>query len=78
VPAGEEFMILLKMYQPCGPVCPKMAAGCLPMTLAISYVSADGSAKRIIAETGLPNGLTVDLGNIWVAEAKLRALLKVR
>ena len=44
----------------------------------ISHVSADGSSKRTIAKTGLPNGLTVDQsGTIWVAEAKQRSLLRV-
>jgi len=44
----------------------------------ISHISANGSEKREIARTGLPNGLAVDNhGNIWVADARWRALLKV-
>jgi len=44
----------------------------------ISHVSADGTQKREIAKTGLPNGLTFDnRRNIWVADARWRALLKV-
>ncbi len=44
----------------------------------ISHVSADGSTKREIARTGLPNGLTIDnRNNIWVADARWRALVKV-
>jgi gluconolactonase len=44
----------------------------------ISHVSVDGAYKHEIAETGLPNGLAIDdLRNIWVADARWRALLKV-
>lgn len=44
----------------------------------ISHINADGSSKRTIVKTGLPNGLTVDQsGTIWVAEAKQRSLLRV-
>ena len=44
----------------------------------ISWVSKDGKVKRAIAETGLPNGLTIDSRNeIWVADARWRALLRV-
>lgn len=44
----------------------------------ISQISTDGVSKRPIAEVGLPNGLAVDRnGDIWVADAKWQALLKV-
>ena len=44
----------------------------------ITHVSADGKSKRRIAETGRPNGLAVDRhGDIWVAESRQRALLRV-
>jgi sugar lactone lactonase YvrE len=34
----------------------------------ISEISADGQTKRVIAETGRPNGLTLDAaGFLWVA-----------
>jgi gluconolactonase len=45
---------------------------------AITQVSSGGQTKKIIVHTGLPNGLAVDAkNNIWVADAKYRALLKV-
>jgi len=44
----------------------------------ISRVNADGQMLQELVWTGLPNGLAVDAsGNIWVAEAKQRSLLKV-
>jgi gluconolactonase len=44
----------------------------------ISHISADGRTKREIAHTGRPNGLALDGdGNLWVAESKFPALLKV-
>lgn len=44
----------------------------------ITLTNSDGSIRREIAHTGLPNGLTVDAtGDIWVAEARQRALLRV-
>ena len=43
-----------------------------------SLVSADGKTKRVVAHTGRPNGLALDVdGNLWVAESKLPALLKL-
>ncbi len=45
---------------------------------AISQISLDGNSKRIIAQTGKPNGLAVDRNNdIWVADAQWGALLRV-
>jgi len=44
----------------------------------ISHVSADGKEKRTIARTGRPNGLALDAaGDLWVAESRVPALLKV-
>ena len=74
-------MIFLKdVSNPEGPVCLEDGSWVFTeMDLgAISHVSSGGAARRIITQTGLPNGLTIDLkGNIWVAEAKQRALLQV-
>lgn len=45
---------------------------------AITHLSADGKSRRVVAHTGLPNGLAVDRnGDIWVADARWRALLRV-
>ena len=36
----------------------------------VTHVSTDGQTKRMIAETGRPNGLAVDKdGILWVAES---------
>ena len=44
----------------------------------ISHFSANGKEKRIIAETGRPNGLALDgNGNLWIAESKYPAILKL-
>ena len=44
----------------------------------ITHLSADGHSRRTVAETGRPNGLAVDChGDIWVAESRQRALLRV-
>jgi gluconolactonase len=44
----------------------------------VTHISADGKTKRIIAKTGLPNGLAVDRhGAIWVAESKVPSLLRL-
>lgn len=49
-----------------------------PDTGCITWVSRDGGARRRVARTGRPNGLTVDSGGIiWVAETLQRAVLKV-
>ena len=68
------------VHNPEGPVC--LPDGSWLITEmdhnAISHVSYDGTSKRVIAQTGLPNGLTVDMeSNIWVADAKWRMLLAV-
>ena len=44
----------------------------------ITHVSADGRARRAIAHTGRPNGLTLDKdSNLWVAESRYPALLRL-
>lgn len=44
----------------------------------ISHISADGTAKRVVARTGRPNGLALDADeNLWVAESRMTAVLKV-
>ncbi len=44
----------------------------------ISHVSSDGKSRRVIAKTGRPNGLAMDSeGNLWVAESRFPALLRV-
>jgi gluconolactonase len=44
----------------------------------VTWISADGHTKRLIAKTGGPNGLAVDWENtIWVADTKQRALLRM-
>jgi gluconolactonase len=41
-----------------------------PDTGHVAVISADGSAKRIVVETGRPNGMVQDGdGNLWVAES---------
>lgn len=55
-----------------GWVIAEMETGC------ISHVTADGKEKRAIAHTGRPNGLALDVqGNLWVAESKESAVLRV-
>lgn len=45
---------------------------------SITRLSPDGSERRVIAQTGRPNGLAVDRsGIIWVAESRRPALLCV-
>ena len=45
----------------------------------ITRLSADGKLRRKVATTGRPNGLALDRhGNVWVAETRQRALLKMR
>lgn len=45
---------------------------------SVTHLNPDGSIKRTIAHTGRPNGLAVDrLGNIWVAESRKPALLRI-
>ncbi|MFH1927370.1 MAG: SMP-30/gluconolactonase/LRE family protein [Chloroflexota bacterium] len=44
----------------------------------VSHISAEGKVKRKIAHTGRPNGLALDAdGNLWVAESRFPALLRV-
>lgn len=44
----------------------------------VTHISQDGQRKRIIAKTGLPNGLAMDSqGTIWVAEPKTPSLVCV-
>jgi len=44
----------------------------------ITWISADGSSRRMVAKTGRPNGLArARDGFIWVAETAQRALLKL-
>jgi gluconolactonase len=44
----------------------------------VTHISADGKEKRIIKNTGRPNGLAVDSqGAIWVAESKMPSLVRL-
>jgi len=44
----------------------------------VTHISSDGQTKRIIKQTGRPNGLAVDYeGAIWVAESKHPSLLRL-
>ena len=44
----------------------------------VMWISADGKERKIIANTAGPNGMAVDKqGNIYVADAKQRALIRV-
>jgi len=44
----------------------------------VTHISPDGQEKRIVAKTGLPNGLAVDkAGEIWVAEPKTPSLIRL-
>jgi gluconolactonase len=44
----------------------------------VTSISADGRTRRVIAKTGRPNGLAVDVeGVIWVAESKAPSLLRL-
>ncbi len=47
-------------------------AGC------VTQIASDGNSKRVIAKTGMPNGLAVDKsGFIWVAESLKCVLLRM-
>jgi len=50
-----------------------------PETGHVSVISADGTSKRVVVETGRPNGMVQDReGNLWVAESmNPPSLLKV-
>jgi len=49
-----------------------------PMRGCITQISADGQTKRVITQTGRPNGLAVDRdGIIWVAESHTQSLLRL-
>jgi gluconolactonase len=44
----------------------------------VTWISADGRARRTVARTGRPNGLAIDRElNIWVAETNQCALLRM-
>jgi gluconolactonase len=44
----------------------------------VTHISADGRIKRIVKNTGRPNGLAVDRdGVVWVAESKMPSLLRL-
>ncbi|MCJ7737115.1 MAG: SMP-30/gluconolactonase/LRE family protein [Anaerolineae bacterium] len=44
----------------------------------ITEISPDGQDKRVLATTGRPNGLAVDIdGNVWVAESQTPSLLRM-
>jgi gluconolactonase len=44
----------------------------------VTHISSDGQTKKIIKQTGRPNGLAVDSqGTIWVAESKRPSLLRL-
>jgi gluconolactonase len=44
----------------------------------VTHVSADGRSRRMVKETGRPNGLAVDAEQvIWVAESKVPSLLRL-
>jgi gluconolactonase len=44
----------------------------------VTFISADGQTKSVIAKTGRPNGLAVDKdGVMWVAEAQTPTLLRL-
>jgi len=44
----------------------------------VTQISPDGNSKRVIAETGEPNGLAVDrTGTIWVADIRPPALIRL-
>jgi gluconolactonase len=68
------------VYQPEGPVylpdgswaITEMEPGC------ITHISANGRQRHVIASTGRPNGLALDGdGNLWVAESRYPALMRV-
>jgi len=65
---------------PEGPVC--LPDGSWAVTEmgrgVVSHISADGKVKCVIAHTGRPNGVALDGdGDLWVAESRFPALLKL-
>jgi gluconolactonase len=49
-----------------------------PDTGWVVWVSKDGKSRRVVAKTGRPNGLAIDVdGFIWVAETLNRSLLRI-
>ncbi len=49
-----------------------------PAKGCITRFSKDGQTRSVVAKTGRPNGLALDRdGYIWVAETKMRSLLKM-
>ena len=49
-----------------------------PKRGCVTQISPDGLTKRIVARTGVPNGLAVDrAGLIWVADCGKPSLLRV-
>ena len=65
---------------PEGPVClPDGSWAITEMNRGVvSHISANGKEKRVIAHTGRPNGLALDAdGDLWVAESRFPALLKL-
>jgi gluconolactonase len=45
---------------------------------SVTQISPDGKTKRVVAKTGRPNGLAVDVeGYIWVAESQTPSLLRL-
>ena len=44
----------------------------------VTHISADGQNKRVVKQTGRPNGLAVDAqGAVWVAESKTPSLVRL-
>jgi len=66
--------IVSELHMPEGPVILSDHSYLLvemgPERGCVTQISADGLSKRIICQTGRPNGLAIDAhGNLWVAES---------